>query len=499
MLISHLVILPFVIPLAGTAIGVLLHKHWRAQAAWSLGVLLTSMAATIAVFWSVHTTGQPLIFQMGGWTAPFGISIAADALSSLMALMVQVVMVFGLIYAIGAKDAAVRYPMFMPLFLALVTGLTGGMLTGDIFNLFVMVELMVITAAALTAISDDRYGPEAALKYVYISMLASIFLLIAIGCLYIGYGTLNMADLAQRVQANPDQPTLWLGIVFLFATFMVKSAAFPFHFWQPDFHTVAPTPVSAMLSSVVVKLGVYGFMRMTTLLFVGQADTIHTLLLIIGVAGVAYGGFGALGTHNAKRMLAYSTLAQLGFILVAIGWGTPLALAAAILFTINHSLIKSALLMLAGYVASRAPIKSASFEVVQGVGRHAPWAGVLFFVGGMALAGLPPTNGFISKLALFRSGAAAGGESTWISLAIIGVLSLLSLIYVMRAFMRIWWQPRTSENKVKATGDSLLAPTCLIGLCLILGIFAEPLLQVTTTAAQWAYAPALYIQAVLVK
>ena len=492
-----IVILPFILPLIGTSTSVLLHRHWRAQAAWALTVMLAALIATLFVFYTVLTTGRPLIFQMGGWVAPFGISITADLLGSMMAVMVQVVMVFGLIYAIGAKDSAVRYPAFIPLFLALATGLTGGMLTGDIFNLFVMVELIVISAAALTSISDDRHGAEAAFKYLYISMLASVVLLMAIGCFYMGYGTLNMADLAQRVKADPNQPMLWFGIVFLFITFMIKSATFPFHFWQPDFHTAAPTPVSAMLSSVVVKLGVYGFIRMTTLLFVEQAETIRLMLVIAGVTGVLYGGFGALGTHNAKRMLAYSTVAQLGFILVGIGWGTPLSLAAALVFTVNHSLIKSALLMLAGYMASRAPVKTASFEMIQGVGRHAPWAGVLFFVGSMALAGLPPTNGFIGKLTLFRSGIMAGGLINWVSLAVIGVLSLLTITYMMRAFMRIWWEPRNNEDAVKPSGDKLLAPACLIGLCVVSGVFAEPVLQVATAAANWALAPALYIQAVL--
>jgi multicomponent Na+:H+ antiporter subunit D len=499
---NHLVILPFIIPLTAAAVGVMMHKHWRAQAAWSLGAMLTSSITTYYLLLTVYTTGQPIVFQMGGWSAPFGISIMGDVLSATMATMVQTVMTFGMVYALGAKDSAVRYPTFLPLFLMLCAGLTGGMLTGDIFNLFVMVELIVITAIALTAISDDRYGAEAAYKYLYICIIASTTLLLAIGCLYIGYGTLNMADLAARIAANPEQPTLWLGIVFLFITFCIKSAAFPFHFWQPDFHTAAPTPVSAMLSSVVVKLGVYGFIRMTTLLFVEQAATIQSLLVLLGVAGVLYGGFGALGTHNAKRMLAYSTLAQVGFMLVGIGWGTPLSLAAAIVFIINHSLIKSAMLMLAGYIASRAPVKSAAFDAVQGVGKYTPVAGVLFFLGGMALAGIPPMNGFISKLALFRSGIAVGmtnGADHFVSLLLIGVPSLITLVYVMRAFMKMWWEPRHNDEKVKPYGDSLLAPIGLIALCLALGVFGESLVQLATSAANWVLAPAQYIQAVLVR
>jgi multicomponent Na+:H+ antiporter subunit D len=317
---------------------------------------------------------------------------------------------------------------------------------------------------------------------------------LAIGSLYVSYGTLNMADLAQRIAAEPDAPLLPVAIALLVATFMVKSAVTPFHFWQPDFHTASPTAVSAMLSSVVVKLGVYGFLRMTTLLFVEQASSVQTLLIVLGLAGIVYGGLGAVGTHNAKRMLAYSTLAQVGFILVAVGWGTAPALAAALVFAVNHSLIKAALLMLAGAVASRAPVKSAAFEVITGVGKYMPRAGLLFFAGGLALVGIPPTNGFISKMMLFRSGIQAGQFAT---LAAVGLVSVLTLIYVVRAFQRIWWQPPAEGAKAKPGGDRLLAPALLIATVLLLGLWPEPLVRLAEATAAWLGDPQAYIRAVL--
>ncbi len=355
-------------------------------------------------------------------------------------------------------------------------------------------ELLVTSGAVLTAISDDRYGPEAAYKYFFISLFAAIFLLSAIGSLYVSYGTLNMADLAQRIMADPSRPLLPIAMVLMFAFFMVKSAVVPFHFWQPDFHTAAPTPISAMLSSVVVKLGVYGFLRMTTLLFVPLAQTVRGLLIVLGVIGVIFGGLAALGTHNAKRMLAYSTLGQIGFILVGIGWGTPVAIAAAIVLTVNHSLIKAAMLMLAGAVASRAPVKSASFVNITGVGKSLPFMGALFFTGGLALAGIPPTNGFVGKLALFRSGVLAGEYGV---LAAAGVASIITIVYVVRAFEAIFWVPPAEGVKAKPVGDSLLAPTLLIVLCLVLGLWAEPLLRLAAGVSSWLGDPAAYIAAVL--
>jgi multicomponent Na+:H+ antiporter subunit D len=486
-------LLPIIIPLTAAAVGLMLWRHPRVQRAWAFGALLTSLLASALLLGTV-SEGEPLVLQLGGWPAPFGISLVADPLSATFVVMAQTVLVMGMLYALGSRDTCVTYPAFFPLFLSLSAGLTGAFLTGDIFNLFVFAELLVSSGAVLTAIADDRFGAEAAYKYFFISLLAGIFLLGAVGCLYVSYGTLNMADLARRIAADPSPPLLPAAMVLLLVFFMVKSAVVPFHFWQPDFHTAAPTAASAMLSSVVVKLGVYGFVRMTTLIFLPQVEILRGLLVTLGVVGVIFGGLTALQTHNLKRMLAYSTLAQIGFILVGIGWGTPAALAAAIVLTVNHSLIKAALLMLAGAVASRAPVKSAAFANITGLGKSLPFLGALFLVGGLALAGIPPTNGFIGKLALFRSGVLA---AEYVSLAIIGVASLFTLIYVIRAFQIVWWLPPAEGLKAKPEGDRFLAPILLLGLCLALGLWAEPLLQLATTVSVWLGDPRHYMTAVL--
>jgi multicomponent Na+:H+ antiporter subunit D len=489
-----LVLLPILLPLFGAALGLLTRKLPRWQRSITIAAILSSLLFSVALLYTVWVTSRPVVFQVGAWPAPAGISLVGDYLSAFMALMSQIVLAAGILYATGCRDKCVRYPAFYPLFLTLATGLTGALLTGDLFNLFVFAELMVVSGAVLTAIADDRFGVEAAYKYFYISLLASMFLLLACGALYATYGTLNMADLARQISATPNQPLTKMAMVLLLAFFMVKSAVVPFHFWQPDFHTAAPTPVSALLSSVIVKLGVYGFIRMTTLLFLDQAKEIRLLLVVLGCIGVILGGLTATGTNNAKRMLAYSTLGQIGFILVAIGWGTPLSMAAALVYAFNHSLIKSAMLMLAGAIASRAAVKSAAFEILVGVGKASPRAGVLFFLGGIALAGLPPTNGFISKLVLFQSGVDA---QEFITLAVIGVTSLITLVYIVRAFMHIWWVLPPSGVKTKPEGDRLVIPTILVGACLGLGLWAEPLVNLSMRVVIWLNDPALYIRAVL--
>ncbi len=494
MLIDHLVILPVLIPLTGGVIALLLKRRARLQTQWALAVMTGALVSAAYLLVFVWRSGQPLVLHVGDWSAPFGITLIADLLSAVFVLMSHLVLVMGVLYAAGSKDSCVRYPTFYPFFLFLATGLSGALLTGDIFNLFVFVELLAISSTVLTSISDDRFGTEAAYKYLYMSQIAAFFLLLAIGALYVSCGTLNMAQLATMISADPRQSLLPVAVAFLMAAFMIKSATFPFHFWQPDFHTAAPTPVSAMLSSVVVKLGIYGFIRMTTLLFVDYTSLIQVTLLVLGVSGICFGGAAAIGTLNVKRMLAYSTLAQVGFILVGIGWATPSSLTAALVFAFNHSIAKSAMLMLAGYVASRASVKSADFEVVSGVGKPFPLAGALFFIGGLGLAGIPPTNGFISKLLLFKSGLET--EQPWL-LLLIGLASALTIFYTMRAFMRIWWQVPAERIATKPVGDRLHAPLLLVTMILVLGLFAEPLVALSFETVKWLVDPMIYIQAVL--
>lgn len=487
---TWLILLPLLIPFAGVPLTLITRKHLRLQTLLAVLLMFTSLGVSLTLMVSVLTEGS-IVLQMGAWQAPVGITLAADPLGVFMLVMSQIVLAAGFLYAAGSTEKVTSYPTFYPLFFALTTGLSGAFLTGDLFNLFVFAEIIVISGAALTASADDKYGVEAAYKYFYISTLAAVFFLLGVGSMYISYGTLNFADLANRIATTPPTPLTGAALAFLTATFLIKSAAVPFHFWQPDFHAAAPTAVSAMLSSLVVKVGVYAFFRMTTLFF-PQVDMLNTLLVVIGVVGVLYGGFGAAGTHNAKRMLAYSTLAQIGFMLVGIGWGTPLSLAAALVFTFNHALIKSAMLMLAGAMASRAAVKSAAFEVVVGVGKYHPFAGALFLLGGMALAGIPPLNGFISKLMIFQSGVQS---ANYVPLAIIGVASIVTVTYVIRSFIKIWFEPNP-EAKPKQ-GDSLIAPALLIALSLALGIWAEPLVALAQFVARWVGDPTAYILLVL--
>ena len=488
------VALPILLPLAGASIALLLRKHPRLRAYGALFTMVASLLFTGWLYRNVLNTGQALTFNAGGWPAPFGITLILDPLSGIFILMAQSVMVMALIYTLGSRAAVINYPSFYTLFLTLATGLTGTFLTGDLFNLFVFAELLVISGTMLAALSDHAYGTEAAFKYFYISLLASIFMLLGIGGLYASYGTLNLADLANRIAVQGPQLLFLPAMALLLVTFMIKGAIFPFHFWQPDLYMTSTTPVAAVLAAVVSKLGVYGILRISTLFLPGQVNIFQPMLLLLGLIGVIYGGLSAIGTHDLKRMLAYSSMAQIGFIVIAIAWGTAGSLTAAVVYSFNHSLIKAALIMLAGYVASRTSQKSSSFARLTGMGQAVPIAGILFFIASLALAGIPLTNGFISKMLLFGSGIAAG--EYW-SLLLLGIASILTLIYTMRALMRIWWQKADQGDSQTSTGDSLLAPVLLLCLIVMLGIYADPLVSAGLHAADWLLEPSAYISAVI--
>jgi multicomponent Na+:H+ antiporter subunit D len=354
---------------------------------------------------------------------------------------------------------------------------------------------MVMSSVVMVAVADNRLGLEAAIKYIFISGMGSLLLLLGIAALYSTFGTLTIAQIAQAFSTG-ERPLLALPAVIMFMiAFLIKSAVVPFHFWQPDFHTTAPTPVSGLLSSVIVKVGIYGIIRITTAFLTQEASLVQNILIVLGLIGVFFGGLAALRTWNAKRMLAYSTLGQVGFILVAIGWGSELALAAALIYIFNHAFIKAGLLMLTGVIASHNDKHSADLADLAGAGKGLKLLSVLYLVGGLALAGVPPFNGFISKVYLLRGGASV---ESWLPLGLMVAGGVLTLIYVSRTWQWIFQQPAPDDFK-RGTHhhDSALAPGLLIAACVLLGLFAGPLVDLAETTAAQVYEPSTYACAVL--
>lgn len=487
------ILLTAFVPLFTALASLLLVTYNKAQRWVGLIGGLFTWASSLIVLGQVLDVGAQT-YRMGGYIPPYGIVLVADNLSALFAVMGSTVMLAGLMYVLQSREKSVTYPAFLPLFLFMETGLLGAMLTGDLFTFFVFLELMVLSSVAMVAISDNPLGLEAAIKYVFISGMGSLFLLLGIAAMYTTFGTLNLADMAQQL-ATGDRPLLARSAaIMLMSSFLLKSAVFPFHFWLPDFHTTAPTAVSAMLSSVIVKVGIYMIIRTLTLLFTEEAVQLQRLLVLLGIVGIFFGSLAALRTYNGKRVLAYSTIAQVGFILVAIGWGTPIALAAAIVYAFNHAFIKSSLLMIMGLVASRSHEHSVDFVDIEGAGRMMPpLIGVLWFLGSMSLAGVPPMNGFISKLALVQSGVELG---RWIPLGLVVFSGALTMLYMFRTWQRVFQQKKEVNLRILDYGDGMIAPTFLIAICILLGIYARPLVIIAEQTAIQISDPQNYIDAV---
>lgn len=490
---NPLVLIPIFVPLSGAALCILTAHYLRIQHVIGMTASTVAWLGSIAILLLNWSDGLQM-YRIGGYAPPYGIVLAPDMLSALFEVMATTVVACGTLYILGCRDKCVSYPAFMPIFLCMSAGLNGAFYTGDIFTLFVFQELMIMSSVVLVAISDNRLGVEAAIKYLLISAMGSLFLLLGIGAIYATFGTLTLADIARLLEGGQRPLLAQAAAVVLMCAFLLKSAVFPFHFWQPDFHTAAPTPVHAVLSSVVVKVGVYGLIRLTMLLFINEAPLVRTLLLVLGVIGVFFGGLAALRTYDAKRMLAYSTFGQIGFILIGIGWGTPLALVGAIVYAFNHSFIKSSLLMITGAIASRMPNKSAKLSDIAGAGRSLGTISVLYLVGGLALTGIPPLNGFISKLTIVQGGIQA---HSWLVLGLAVSAGLITLLYMTRTWQHIFQKSPDATLKLKPVGDSIVAPALLIGLCVLLGLYAVPLIDAATLAVTRLGDPNIYIKAVL--
>jgi multicomponent Na+:H+ antiporter subunit D len=490
---NPLVLGPIFFPLSAAALCVLFARYRRVQHIVGVGATVLAWLSSLGILLLNWNDGLQL-YRLGGWTPPYGIVLAPDMLSAIFTAMATTVVAGGALYILGCHDKCVTYPTFMPLYLCMAAGLNGAFYTGDIFTLFVFQELMIMSSVVLVAISDNRLGVEAAIKYLLISAMGSLFLLLGIGAIYASFGTLTLADIARLLESGQRPLLAQPAAVMLMCAFLLKSAVFPFHFWQPDFHTAAPTPVHAVLSSVVVKIGVYGLIRLTALLFIAEAPLVRTLLLVLGIIGIFFGSLAALRTYDAKRMLAYSTFGQIGFILLGIGWGTPLALVGAIVYAVNHAFIKSSLLMITGALASRMPNKTARLSDIAGAGRKLPLMSALYLTGGLALAGVPPLNGFISKLSIIRGGIDA---HSWLILGLAVGAGLITLMYTARTWQHVFQRAPEGELKLKPVGDSLVAPALLVGLCVLLGLFALPVVEAATVAVSRLGDPNLYIRSVL--
>lgn len=467
------------VPLAGAFLISLLGKRLKSLPDL-LGLLTTLVLFTLSLVsvWLVNLHGT-LIYNVGGWQIPIGIGMVLDGLSSFMLVIVNLTANFVALYSINYMQRFTAKWKFYTLFLLMIAGMNGVIVTGDMFNLFVFLEIAAVASYALVAFGTERHELEAAFKYAVMGTVASSFVLLGIVILYSYTSTLNMADM-NTVLARKDAGNIipMVSVLFLMG-FGLKAAVVPFHAWLPDAHPSAPAPISAMLSGVLIKsLGIYALIRIFYNV-IGINPRLSSILLFLGVLSMVIGGLLAIGQWDLKRLLAYSSISQIGYVILGIGLGTPLGILGGLFHLFNHSIFKSLLFLNSGAVEYATGTRN--LQKMGGLTRRMPLTSATSMFASMSIAGIPPFNGFWSKLLIIFAAVQAGryGYAFWAVL--ISILTLAMYMKVMKyAFFGNLREGLDRINEVPLfmkLSMASLALICLAGGILLISGINELFLQ----------------------
>jgi len=481
----HLPVLLVVVPLVAAPIAALLN---RPRLSWAVAVAATLWALYAALALLSQTMASGAIhYELGGWTAPYGIEYVVDAANAWVVVIVALIGALVTPYARASVEQEItedRIPLFYAAFILCLTGLLGIAVTGDVFNVFVFLEISSLSAYALIALGNDRRALTASFQYLIMGSVGATFIVIGIGLMYVMTGTLNMADLADRLPEVASSRTIPVAFTFLTIGITLKLALFPLHMWLPNAYTYAPSAVTAFIASTATKVAVYLLLRFFFTIFgatfsfdVMQLDRILMPLALIAIVAMS---LVAIYQENVKRLLAYSSVAQIGYMVLGISFASVLGLTAGILHLFNHALMKGALFMSMGCVMYR--VGSVRLERMNGLGRAMPWTMAAFVVGGLSLIGVPLTVGFVSKWYLVQ---AALEQGMWPVAGVVLLGSLLALMYVWKVVEVAYFREADPELGISEAPLSLLAPTWVLVLGnLYFGINASDSVGVATRAAE---------------
>lgn len=490
--------LPVVVPLLGAALTLLLARWPHLQRAVSVACLAVTLVVAALLLVQAYRHG-PVVVQVGGWPAPVGIVLVADQLAALMLVVSSAVTLCVLLYSVGQGQAdfgeTVPVTIYHPTYLVLTAGVTNAFLAGDLFNLFVGFEILLAASFVLITLGGTEARIRTGSTYVVVSLLSSMLFLTAVGLVYAATGTLNMAQLAHRLDALPDGVRLSLELMLLLA-FGVKAAVFPLSAWLPDSYPTAPAPVTAVFAGLLTKVGVYAIIRTETLLF--PDGQVAGLLMVVAGLTMVVGVLGAVAQSDMKRLFSFTLVSHIGYMIFGVALSTVAGLSGAIFYVVHHITIQTTLFLVAGLVEERAG--STDLRRLGGLARVAPLLAVLFFVPAMNLAGVPPFSGFLGKLGLLQAGVAAGGALPGALVAAGTLTSLLTLYVASRVWNIAFWRaPRlaTAEPVVRLPGLMVGATVALVALGLALTVVAGPLFDVTADAAVDLRARTPYIRSVL--
>lgn len=412
-----------------------------------VSLLVVTLLWGSAVFGLVHVLHTGIVvLRMGDWLPPYGIVLVADVLSMTMVALTMTIALAVTLFSLPTVDTERQDHFYYPLFFILLMGVNGAFLTGDIFNLFVFFEVLLIASYALMALGSEPGQLRETVKYLVLNLIGSTFFLIGLALVYRITGTLNMADLALRLQMLPGSSSLitTLAMVFLFV-FGLKAAIFPLYFWLPGPYFPPPAGISAFFAGILTKVGVYAIFRTFTLIFRHDPAFTHELLLALAALTMLLGVLGAISQMDMKRILSYHIISQIGYMILGIGLLTPQALAGALFYIVHHVIVKSALFLIAGVVQETTG--TTHLKAVGGLQERSWVLSALFLVAAFSLAGLPPLSGFFSKLIILQAGVATGRYG-YVGIGLLS--SLLTLFSMLKIWNGVFW------GKQKARRDRSL-------------------------------------------
>nr|WP_276539300.1 proton-conducting transporter membrane subunit [Pseudomonas songnenensis] len=489
----HAPLWPVLLPIFGAGLATCLWKQRRAQRLVTGLCITLLLAASLLLLAAVYQQGI-LAIRFGGWNAPFGVVFVADALSAAMVaitgILAAAVMTFGLADIRRREEQA----GFYPLMLGMLAGVNGAFLTGDIFNLYVWFEVMLITAMGLLSIGRNRARLDATVRYAVLNLFSTLLFLTGVALLYGATGTLNMADLARVLPETEPSINLTLSALLLLCGFGIKAGYFPLFFWLPASYHTASITVSAIFAGLLTKVGVYACFRVFTLIFSVEDSGIREIVAVLAAGTMLFGVFGAAVQWDVRRILSFHIVSQIGYMLLGLAISTQAALAGAIFYIIHHIIVKANLFLLAGAI-HRA---SGTFDLRKsgGLMYRNPLLAALFLVPALSLAGLPPLSGFWAKFLVIDATFRAGEH--WLAgLALfVGLLTLYSMSKIwMEAFWKKPVLPRAEARRVPR--PMLLAIASLGALTLVIGFMPQPLILFSQTAAAALLDPSAYLSAVL--
>jgi multicomponent Na+:H+ antiporter subunit D len=485
-------VLPIVIPLFAAAVLLLaparpLLQRWIAFVASS-----AQLAAALVLFVQVQGAGY-VVGQMGDWAAPFGITLVADVFSSVLVVAVGIVGMAVCSASFAGVDPRREAYGYHPLIQVLLMGVAGAFLTGDLFNLYVFFEVMLMASFVLMALHRTNEQVGAAFKYVTINLLASAVFLTALGLLYGSAGTLNMADLA-AIWPSRAEPVLDLVLAMLFLTaFGIKAALFPFFFWLPASYSLPPAPIGAVFAGLLTKVGVYAIIRVFSLLFREGSPLPLTVLLWMSVATMVVGLIGALSQRDFRRVLSFNLVGHIGYTTIGLSIGTPAALSASLLYMTHHILVITTLFFVSGLLLQLR--RTTDLATLGSLYRDHPGTAILAMIPLFSLAGLPPLSGFIGKVAIVQGTFGAG---FYVTGAVVLLVGLLTLVSMARLWDEAFWKPAPRPAVAPKPARPLMVPVAALSLLIVgMTIGAEPLFRLTSHAAGQLLHPQSYIDAVL--